>query len=796
MVQCVHVNTRATIAILINAALACPVAAPAGVVRLAPKGGIVVPDADARIVPTVFYPGWASGALAGGYAPEADGSRRWRVHERRKAGGGAGGATNFLGRTAAKLAADGSLGVSFSMETVAAEVAQIQSVVSVRLEATRYAGGRAVLDGKAEKRLPAVHEKGRVGLFTEMASEVALFDSEGKEAFSLRFPRPTKCHLQDSREWKGGFDLRLSFGGKGDAKRLERGDAFSLDFALRAPDGVVYTGDRGAFVVEAGRDWTPIRASADVAPGSALDFSKVVPRDAPAGKHGWLVERDGHFEFENLPGVKQRFYGVNIVGEANVPPERDADRFVAGLVRVGYNAVRFHHHDSYLADGRGELKPDGMAKFDALVAACVRHGVYMTTDLFVSRKVDWRDVGIDRPGRMDKNDFKVLVESHEGACSNFVNYARNFLSHVNPHTGRRYADEPAMPLYSLLNEGNRRLKVSAEGERAFARRMRRFVRDELKSRILLTNMNSYGFPKEYDGVRANEYDYADDHFYVDHPRFIERKWALPSALDNENPARSGRGIFGRLRMRERMGRPKPFVITEYNFSGPGAYRSLGGIETGAVAAREDVDGVWRFAWGHALDGAFVPGAMRYFDICCDPLSLAGERAALCLYLRGDLKTGDRDAIRLDANAGTLRVATARTCGGFAEKGTIQTGALEARLEGAAATVWASAIDAEPLATSRRILVCHQTDVQNSGIKYADDSRTVLLAWGRLPHLMRRGQAEIGLAVASGDWKVYALDCAGRRRGEVPCRWQDGRLGFVADVSRDPSDATMNYELVR
>ena len=87
-------------------------------------------------------------------------------------------------------------------------------------------------------------------------------------------------------------------------------------------------------------------------------------------------------------------------------------------------------------------------------------------------------------------------------------------------------------------------------------------------------------------------------------------------------------------------------------------------------------------------------------------------------------------------------------------------------------------------------------MQNTGVTFADDSRTVLLDWGALPHLMRRGKAGILLSVAAGDWKVYALDCAGNRRGEVPCRWQDGRLGFIADVSRDPSDATMSYELVR
>ena len=60
--------------------------------------------------------------------------------------------------------------------------------------------------------------------------------------------------------------------------------------------------------------------------------------------------------------------------------------------------------------------------------------------------------------------FKDLVETHEGAFGNFLRYAKAFLEHVNPHTGRRYADEPAMPLYSLVNEGDHRGVLSVDNE--------------------------------------------------------------------------------------------------------------------------------------------------------------------------------------------------------------------------------------------------------------------------------------------------------------------------------------------
>lgn len=770
----------------------------ADVVRLAPMGRILVPEAEVRIVPTVFYPGWISRTPYGGYRPEADGSRRWRIAEKWNYGDPNNG-TNFIGSTSAKVAPDGSLDVSVSIETVVTNVRQIGSVVCARIPVSRYAGGKAVLDGRMEKPFPVEYRKGRIGVFREKVREVALIDKDGVQTLAFRFLKPMKCYLQDNREWKSSdidvFTLRVSFEGKGSVPDLVRGDAFSMDFNLKTPGPVEYCA--GEYVIEEGSEWTRIKAMNDPAPGSALDFSQVVPHDAPAGKHGWLVVRNGHFEFESLPGVKQRFYGVNFVGESNYPPAKDADRYVANLARIGYNAVRFHHHDGGLADSRGELKPERMARFDAMVAACIKHGVYMTTDLYVSRRVAYRDMGIDKPGFASMREFKTLVETHEGAFSNFLNYAKNFLSHVNPHTGRRYADEPAMPLYSLVNEGNSRKELTLANERDFARRMTRWVRDEMKSRILLTNMNNYAYPEEFDEVRANEYDYADEHFYVDHPHFLEQKWSLPSELQNTNPLKRDRhGLFWALGNRRRMGKAMPFVITEYNFSGPGAYRSLGGIETGALAAREDIDGLWRFAWSHGIKGVYGPKPMTYFDMSGDPLSLAGERASLCLFLRGDLDVGDADALKIDPATGSLRIETGRTCGVFAESGKIRAGCIEANVMGAAATVWASSLDGNPLSASGRILLCHQTDVQNSGAAFADDSRTVLLRWGQMPHLMRKGRADISLSLAGGEWTVYALDCAGNRRGVVPSHLQDGRLCFTADVARDPADATMNYELVR
>ena len=44
-----------------------------------------------------------------------------------------------------------------------------------------------------------------------------------------------------------------------------------------------------------------------------------------------------------------------------------------------------------------------------------------------------------------------------GAYSNYVAFAKSFMLHRNRHTGRTYAEEPALAWISLVNEGNQGL---------------------------------------------------------------------------------------------------------------------------------------------------------------------------------------------------------------------------------------------------------------------------------------------------------------------------------------------------
>ena len=334
-----------------------------------------------------------------------------------------------------------------------------------------------------------------------------------------------------------------------------------------------------------------------------------------------------------------------------------------------------------------------------------------------------------------------------------------------------------------------------------------FVRS-LGCRALLTNDNNGRWHGEGQGLTPL-YDYVDNHSYVDPPQFLGPSRKLPSKCGNVNPVKAGLPAI--LHCGWAKGSAKPYTITEWNFSGPGRYRGMGGILTGALAAEQEWDGLWRFAYAHnrnnLLDGQ---GAPRYFDCATDPLMAASDRASVCLYLRRDApqknekcrmnneKWQDGTALRLDKERGSMTLVTPRTCGGFAESGRIEAGVLSFGIAGhdgpalqdnsatnhsslvtchsslrcghiVPTTLWASSLDGEPLERSSRILITHLTDVQGEGARYADDTRRILLRWGKAP-LIEVGAADVELRLApcgEAASSVFALDTAGNRVAKVP-----------------------------
>lgn len=830
--------------------------------------------------------------------------------------------------------------------TPAAEIKLNSLHVSFELPSAGWAGGRWEADGRSGT-LPV--ERDRTILHTAAAKSLQLTRATG-EVLRLELDQPTSLLVQDDRQWGPTFSIRL---GPQAESVWPAGKTLTLAFRLSTANGLRVEHD-GPVTIRAGAGWLPLEASLDIEPGSALDFSAVIPREAPAGASGRvLANSQGHLAFAKRPGTPVRFYGVNLCFSALYPDHETADRLAERLWRLGYNAARIHHYESELVDRSSatgmRLLPDKLDRLDYLFAALKKRGIYLTTDLFVSRPVSRSILTPEAQGLLEMDEYKMAVHVNGRAYEDFTAFSRLLLEHVNPYTGVRYADDPALAWISLVNEdcpGNfihslkgtvrsdwerawnqwlaqrypdRKSLAAALGsapdgqgivplqsvygttpatfvfntflaeiERDFFERTRRFLREEIRCEALLTDLNAWTNPVQMQAVR-DRFDYVDDHFYVDHPEFIDRPWSLPSKCPNTSPLLQG-ATGGRACAFTRLF-GKPFTITEFNYSSPGRFRGVGGILTGALGAVQDWDGIWRFAYSHVRNNLSQPSALNFFDLASDPLNLAAERASLCLFLRGDLspakhsvsihatagnlleapatsrdKTpswhglawvtrvgwtiGDRAApadqlalpfsgdaaslfapaagtrvlndlrtpgwlpaanqtnveinrfqsetgeVLIDAPGNQLTLDTPRTAGGFAPAGKrIETKAASIEILDTDATVWVSSLDGQPIASSRRLLVTHLTDLQNTGVSYADRARKILLAWGGLPHLVQAGRAKVCLRLKHpADARVFRLATSGKRTGELNGVERDAStLTLPLSVASD-GKACLSYEI--
>lgn len=820
--------------------------------------------------------------------------------------------------------------------------------VSLNGPTGNFRGAKFVAEG-VEQEFPAQFKD--VHLRNAEMRSLKLVFADGR-ALNFDFAVPTPVLIQDDRQWGDAFSIRI--GPQSDASSpWPAGRLLELDFSLTT-GGKMKVEDDGPVTIVAGEEWVPLELELNIEPGSALDFSKLIEWHAPAGELGAVQARGGHFVFERRPHTPVRFYGVNFAFGAQYLPKERCDLLAQRLRCLGYNSVRIHHHEGELVDrSKGDsvtLNPKKLDQLDYLFAAFKREGLYVTTDLFVSRPVFAAEIYEGERGDFGMDNYKMAVLINARARENLKAFCRALLDHKNPYTELRWADDPALFALSLVNENNpgnfiqglqgklredwmrawnrwlverypdRAALVKAMGQlpdvqdpkkgnvpfenpygdtpaarlfnaflaethmRFFAD-MKKFLREELGCKTLLTDLNSWHNAVQLQASRA-QFDYVDDHFYVDHPEFLERSWQLPSKSPNTSPI-SGGASGGRSSAFTRF-LDKPFTITEYNYSAPGRFRGVGGILTGAMGAVQDWSGIWRFAYSHNRDNLFKPSPMNYFDMTSDPLGQAAERASLCLFLRGDLSPAkhsiavamskeellnnprtsrdrsppwnglalvtrvgtivgedpgknknvdivvplskaygddvgtelltelrqkgwvrtdnptdlkkniyqsDNGQYTINAPENIMRLDTPRTAGGFAPAGkTIQTRVATIEIHDTEATVWISSVDGRPLYTSRRMIITHLTDLQNTETKYADRSRQVLQAWGKLPHLVRAGRATITLRTPQADrLKVYALSTSGKRLGEVPARAAGRALTIPLSIAAGGT-ARMLYEV--
>lgn len=205
-----------------------------------------------------------------------------------------------------------------------------------------------------------------------------------------------------------------------------------------------------------------------------MDFSHLL--DAPAGKHGFVEIRDGHMYFAD--GTRARFLGFNISARGATPTHETAEKLAERFASMGVNIIRLHAADAPIGDEpcswsqtreaplidyesgtSRKFHPKGLDRFDYFVAKLRERGIYLHIDLMQAREFLPGD-GLDYPGGYPSCQKGVPI-INERLAQLQMEYAKELLTHMNPYTGLRLVDDPAVVTVQMTNEDSA-IKSTAE----------------------------------------------------------------------------------------------------------------------------------------------------------------------------------------------------------------------------------------------------------------------------------------------------------------------------------------------
>ncbi|MES2571467.1 MAG: hypothetical protein V4710_15610 [Verrucomicrobiota bacterium] len=261
-------------------------------------------------------------------------------------------------------------------------------------------------------------------------------------------------------------------------------------------------------------DWFPLLADNDTfSPQSVIDMSRFVP--APAGQFGALRAVGKELRFEkSAVAVKLWGCGANI--EPNRYSREQLTQRIKYLRKFGINVVRQHPLFDEVTSN-GVIDKGKLDQFDWYFAELKKHGIYMDWSVFYHFTIGPKD-GYDPAlyaelegdaGRKDTYGF-ITVSPKLWEIRNRT--LVELLTHQNPYTGLRYADDPALAIVEMQNEDSvffwNPLGWIAEGKKApqHSRELRgmwaAWVKKKYQSDEALKS--AWGSLREGDSIKADE----------------------------------------------------------------------------------------------------------------------------------------------------------------------------------------------------------------------------------------------------------------------------------------------------
>lgn len=444
----------------------------------------------------------------------------------------------------------------------------------------------------------------------------------------------------------------------------------------------------GSAVLQAGRpyakpdsSWKAFQRDA-VARGGGSDISFLNREHGRAGSHGRL-QRDGD-RLAFADGTPARFWGTNLTAYSLFG---GSDEEVAALAQrlssLGFNLVRLHHHDSSWVKpnifGEGEsTKSIDKNSFESIgrrVKVFAEHGIYTWLDIEVGRKYQREDsvTGFSEVAASDSRGFSYVNADLEAAWSDF---AKQYLTRKNPHSGLSFAEDPAVVAVLLTNEnditnhfGNKMLpdKPAPVHTRLLAQRASDFSkkspysRDQLlrtwepgPSKLFLADLEHSWFSRaralvEDLGVSAL---IATTNTWGNNPTFSLPSLTVGDLIDvhsygeeeflSKDP-RTTPNFSSWIASAQVAG--YPLSVTEWNVPYPARDRFAAPMYVASLASLQGWDMLMHYAYQQYSVGA-SPHHVDQWSSVDDPALITQMPAAALLFRRGDVAEA-KNTFRLD-----------------------------------------------------------------------------------------------------------------------------------------------------
>ena len=350
-----------------------------------------------------------------------------------------------------------------------------------------------------------------------------------------------------------------------------------------------------------------------------------------------------------------------------------------------------------------------------------------------------------------------------------------------------------------------RQKFLAETDKDYFDGMRTFLKQDLGVKALVTGTVLFGPSGLY---AQTGMDYLDTHAYWQHPHFPGKpwdpvNWIVEQKAMVDHPAEA---TLPRLAAERRDG--MPFTVSEYNHPAPNDFQAECVPLVASYAAAQDWDGVWLFAYSHRTGDVDRKSFDGFFDIDANPSKWGFMLAGAAIFRQNGLGAlrhargvnpdeADQGAaldssLSWTTNAQGQGTFCAAGPGAMVLVSHAATGA-EVRAHGmtlrapAFAALTVTALDGQPYAKSKAVLVAACGRCENQGMNFSPDRRTVGRAWGTPPVGIEPVSGEIELP---GRWTCHALNPDGTRG--APVRLNGDAAGITLALS--PEYRTLWYLL--